>query len=307
MNEKIMTISPGLLNLSGQELQKSFEAKITSHLYKYYYCSLGLADWQARVDARKNEVPRSIAMLKTVEQITGLALKNKKMLDIGCGWGGHVVAALRMGLDAFGCDVDEDVLEIAAMRCLIQGFDANRYFLAPAERLPFADNEFDYVQAVSVLEHVDDVPQAISEFVRVLKPGGIGFIQAPNYSQPFEPHYKLLFPPKCPKGIGKLYLRLLGRPADFLDTVNYIDCRTVKRAFESCGAIVDDVYRTYSKIWPAIYKREVIDTETTPPAREYPQNSFCSRVMCHLGTIAKSFTEKFLGITPVLLIVRKKQ
>lgn len=44
-----------------------------------------------------------------------------------------------------------------------------------AETLPFADNSFDLVVSHEVLEHIADIPQAISEIKRVLKPGGFTY------------------------------------------------------------------------------------------------------------------------------------
>lgn len=48
-----------------------------------------------------------------------------------------------------------------------------------AEALPFAENSFDAVVSLSVLEHVKDPKTAASEMVRVLKPGGIIHLEVP--------------------------------------------------------------------------------------------------------------------------------
>jgi SAM-dependent methyltransferase len=50
--------------------------------------------------------------------------------------------------------------------------------------LKFADEEFDVVVCGAVLEHVDDPLKAISELRRVLKPGGLIWIEVP-----FNHHY----------------------------------------------------------------------------------------------------------------------
>lgn len=43
---------------------------------------------------------------------------------------------------------------------------------APAERLPFADDDFDTIVCTLVLCTVDDVPATLAEIARVLRPGG---------------------------------------------------------------------------------------------------------------------------------------
>lgn len=45
--------------------------------------------------------------------------------------------------------------------------------------IPFSDNSFDVIMCNHVLEHVDDDKKAISEFFRVMKPGGWGIFQVP--------------------------------------------------------------------------------------------------------------------------------
>jgi SAM-dependent methyltransferase len=46
-------------------------------------------------------------------------------------------------------------------------------------RMSFADDRFDVVIANHVLEHVDDLPKALSEVARVLAPGGLAILQTP--------------------------------------------------------------------------------------------------------------------------------
>lgn len=56
-----------------------------------------------------------------------------------------------------------------------------------SERLPFGDASFDVIFARAVLHHIEDLPEAMREFHRVLKPGGV-FIAAREHviSQPSD-------------------------------------------------------------------------------------------------------------------------
>jgi ubiquinone/menaquinone biosynthesis C-methylase UbiE len=92
-----------------------------------------------------------------------------KMLDVGCGTGIQLVANLAQlpRLRATGVDLHEEMLVVA--RSKTNEID---WVQADAGALPFADGEFDYVGAQLCFHHFRDKPRALSEAVRVLKPGG---------------------------------------------------------------------------------------------------------------------------------------
>ena len=48
-----------------------------------------------------------------------------------------------------------------------------------ATKVPFSNEKFDFVIANHVLEHIPDYTKALSEFYRVLKPGGTAILQTP--------------------------------------------------------------------------------------------------------------------------------
>ncbi len=286
------------------ELERQFNIKIESHLRHYYSNCLGLYDWQRRIEFRKNEIQRAEAWIRAIEDISGIKLKGKKILDVGCGWGGYLVAGAKLGAECTGCDVDNEVLDIAQLRIKLAGIRAE-VVRAAAEKLPFADDEFDFVQAVSVLEHVDDVAAAVKEMLRVLKPHGVGFVQSPNYFIPVEPHYKILFPPKCPKKLAKIYLKLLARPVQFIDTINYVDYGMIRKLLESNGALVTDVLGEFKRIVKTYYHSldESQITGIKPPLSSY--NAFAGKLMTHSFTMAGNFFQNILGVKNIFFMFRK--
>jgi SAM-dependent methyltransferase len=110
-----------------------------------------------------------------------------KVLDIGCGTGRHTCAAARFeGVVAIGVDVQLSDVAEAKNRLTYQdqtGTGNDHWGLSVADilRLPFTDNCFDLVICSEVLEHIPDHQAAISEIVRVLKPGKDMVVSVPRY------------------------------------------------------------------------------------------------------------------------------
>lgn len=88
------------------------------------------------------------------------------VLDLGCGSGEFTSLALEGRIEV-GVDVNARVLDKAART---GRYDELR--CADAAQLPFADEQFQTVLAVSVLEHLTQPSRALAEAVRVLRPGG---------------------------------------------------------------------------------------------------------------------------------------
>lgn len=100
----------------------------------------------------------------------GLA-DSRRILEIGCGTGNLIIRAKRRHpeLEAVGCDPDPRALERARRKT-----DAVRFEQGYAERLPYADGEFDRVLSSMMLHHIADDARnaAAKEIFRVLRPGG---------------------------------------------------------------------------------------------------------------------------------------
>jgi ubiquinone/menaquinone biosynthesis C-methylase UbiE len=103
----------------------------------------------------------------------------ERILDMGCGGGRHAFAAMKRGATVVALDYDEG--ELKEVRAVIGAMIADREIADELEygtvngdalRLPFADGSFDRIVCSEVLEHIWDADGAITELVRVLKPGG---------------------------------------------------------------------------------------------------------------------------------------
>jgi SAM-dependent methyltransferase len=102
-----------------------------------------------------------------------------RVLDVGAGFGRHVYECARRGARVVALDfaADEVVQTRDTLAAMVEvgEITADRLtgvLRGDARRLPFPDATFDVVITSEVLEHIQDDVTAISEMVRVLKPGG---------------------------------------------------------------------------------------------------------------------------------------
>lgn len=96
------------------------------------------------------------------------------MLEIGCGVGiTPVYAAQTLGCQVIAIDLSARMLAWARRRVQRLGLEDDvRLINANAEQLPFGDDYFDAVFCESVTAFVPDKARALSEYVRVVRPGG---------------------------------------------------------------------------------------------------------------------------------------
>ena len=159
------------------------------------------ADWWSsdNFDTWKNlyvsEDARGFYVLDVLRRyVPGFEVTGARVLDIGCGDAGVIIAFAEAGAEVAGLELDEKSLQRAKVRaeehgvpvCLAKGV---------AEALPFPDASLDLVILDNVLEHVTDRRGTLREIRRVLRPGGLLYMVTPKplslYSLWNDPHYDL--------------------------------------------------------------------------------------------------------------------
>lgn len=123
-----------------------------------------------------------------------------RILDVGCGEGLAEVALGRLHISQVrlvGVDLVVDKV-IKASQETASHNQRVKFAAADACRLPFRDGVFDSIYCVAVLQHVNDVETAVTEFARVTAPRGrvvavepdnsarYGFSSTPAGRQAFE-------------------------------------------------------------------------------------------------------------------------
>jgi SAM-dependent methyltransferase len=132
-------------------------------------------------DAFKNMQRQSWAHFAPLEMATMLpaarlvtfagVMPAQKVLDVGCGTGVVAVTAARLGAKVTGLDLTPELLERARYNSQTAKVEVD-WHEGDVEKLPFEDGKFDVV--LSQFGHIF-APRpalAISEMLRVLKPGG---------------------------------------------------------------------------------------------------------------------------------------
>jgi demethylmenaquinone methyltransferase/2-methoxy-6-polyprenyl-1,4-benzoquinol methylase len=104
----------------------------------------------------------------------------QRVLDVATGTGLVALELARRGCEVTGLDQSEAMLGGARAKLMSDPSIAEHVTLVrgEAERLPFADGEFDALTFTYLLRYVDDRAATMRELARVVRPGGrIGMVE----------------------------------------------------------------------------------------------------------------------------------
>jgi len=102
----------------------------------------------------------------------------RRVLDLGCGAGRHLVYLAREGFEVHGIDIAETGLKYARQWLAKEGLTAEVKRSDMAE-IPHPDRFFDAAISIAVIYHgtLEKMRRAIGELHRVLRPGGLALLQ----------------------------------------------------------------------------------------------------------------------------------
>jgi ubiquinone/menaquinone biosynthesis C-methylase UbiE len=107
------------------------------------------------------------------------------VLDLGAGAGHASFAVAPAAREVIAYDLTPQMLELVASVARDRGFRNIRTRLGSVEELPFADQGFDWVISRYSAHHWTNVPRALAEVRRVLKPDGqVRFIDSAGAPEP---------------------------------------------------------------------------------------------------------------------------
>lgn len=177
--------------------------------YKFAFTS-NIRGWQAIKD------------IKDIKTITG-----SKVLDIGCAYGGFLVAAIRAGASsARGIEINRHLASIAENNIedhSISDFAAVTIGDALDDKLTESLGKFDIIICNDVIEHVHDARLLVKNISKLLSPGGIAYLEIPNKrASTFlhkDGHYSLFAITTLPHKIAKEYYALWFEGKNYEDSM----------------------------------------------------------------------------------------
>ena len=100
--------------------------------------------------------------------------KKRSFLDIGCGMGGYLLAAQRLGFDVLGFEPSSDHAYVAKRHLDLPVISE---FFSPES---VGSRSFDLIMLSHVIEHIYTPKSFLHDLIGVLKPGGVLIVITPN-------------------------------------------------------------------------------------------------------------------------------
>lgn len=116
--------------------------------------------------------------LKYIMQQTDL--KNKKVIDIGCGGGLLAEAMAKEFAQVTAIDLDENALKVASAHATASGILVKYDPVTVEEMAARMPQQFDVVTCLEMLEHVPDPASVVKACSQLVKPGGHVFFSTLN-------------------------------------------------------------------------------------------------------------------------------
>jgi 2-polyprenyl-3-methyl-5-hydroxy-6-metoxy-1,4-benzoquinol methylase len=140
------------------------------------------------------EIQRGRSIARLVQDRIPLA--GRRVLDVGCGYGGTLIAFAEQGANAVGVEIDEERARVGKKRLKDLGISADyREDDICAKGIEERLGTFDVIVAQDVLEHVLDLRETIRKLSVLLRPGGVIYVQVGNKYSPdqllADHHYHL--------------------------------------------------------------------------------------------------------------------
>ena len=117
-------------------------------------------------------------------------LKSQNCIEVGSATGIMTYYLAEYFTEVVGIDIDKPALNFAKKNYSRSNL---KYYEMDALNMRFDDNSFDNIVCHHTYEHVENDITLMSEIYRILKPGGLLVMGAPNRLMIKESHYNIYF------------------------------------------------------------------------------------------------------------------
>lgn len=105
-------------------------------------------------------------------------IRDKIVLDLGCGSGENLVPLVKRGANVIGMDISPELVELAGQRLESYNIGSAKLLVGSAYETGLPDSSIDIVFSSALLHHLD-LPKARAEIYRILRPGGLFVLREP--------------------------------------------------------------------------------------------------------------------------------
>lgn len=176
-----------------------------------------------------------------LERYLPARLNGERVLEIGLGYGTLSALLIERGADFHGVDIAAGPVEMVRHRLRLAGADRpdERVLQGSALALPHRDASFDRLYSIGCLHHTGDIPGAVREVRRVLRPGATAVVMLYNRHS-YRQLVKVALPAllrrrRSSRGVAAMYdTNAAGEVAPH---VEYVSRRSVRRIFGAFGSV----------------------------------------------------------------------
>ena len=186
----------------------------------------------------QSEHARGLYVLELLrEHVPAFRIDGARVLDVGCGDAGALIALAEHGARAVGIEVNPRSLGRGLVRAAEYGTHVHLTH-GNGETLPYRGDAFDLVMLDNVLEHVWHPERVLLEARRVMRPGAILYAVTPKpfalYSLWNDPHYDLAGLVLLPRAAQRWYFERVRGGSDY-DVTHIPTRRRVLRLLAAAG------------------------------------------------------------------------
>jgi len=142
--------------------------------------------WNEKFYGKEEEYRKEIFLIPHKDLLKFVKLlrkiKAKRVLDLGCGTGRHVIVLAKRGFEVYGIDAAKRALKLTKERLKEKCLKAKLRVEDIYKELPYKNNFFDGVISIKVLHHakVAQIKQLIKEIERIMRSSGILMVEVPR-------------------------------------------------------------------------------------------------------------------------------